>query len=238
MNLRLFFNCPAWSNMLFYDIEMKIKTDIIIFDLDGTLVDSSKDIAWSANRTLEEMGHVSRTYEEIKSSIGWGIAHLMNELIPGSTEHELHKARNIFLRHYGSHLHVDTDYFEGVRETIDGFLEKGIKLTIATNKPIDLTEELLASMGERHKYEVVLGGDSVENKKPHPEPVHKILDALNGVPSSTVFVGDSPVDCHSANSAGATSVGAVYGFRGRAELVEAKADYLIDKFVELNDIIE
>lgn len=217
---------------------MKIDTDIIIFDLDGTLVDSSEDIAWSANKTLEEMGYSPRGFEEIKASIGWGIHHLMKQLLPDADEGELLTSREYFLKHYGSHIHVDTDYFDGVRETINGFLEKGIKLAIATNKPIGLTEELLTSMGERDKYEVVLGGDSVENKKPHPEPVHKILDALGGVPEKTIFVGDSPVDCHSARAAGATSVGAVYGFRGREELEEAKADYLIDKFSELNDIIE
>lgn len=217
---------------------MKIDTDIIIFDLDGTLVDSSKDIAWSANKTLEEMGHKPRGFEEIKSSIGWGIHHLMKQLMPMAGKAELRTAREIFLRHYGSHLHVDTCYFDGVASTIDGFLEKGINLAIATNKPIGLTEELLASMGVRDDFKVVLGGDSVRNKKPHPEPALRIIKELDGTPEKTFFVGDSPVDCHSANTAGAHSVGAVYGFRGRDELVDAKADYLIEKFVELEEIID
>ena len=217
---------------------MKIDTDIIIFDLDGTLVDSSEDIAWSANKTLEDMGYEPRGFEEIKASIGWGIHHLMKQLIPHAGEKELLTAREYFLKHYGNHIHVDTRYFDGVEKTINGFIEKGIKLAIATNKPIALTEELLKSMGERDKFDVVLGGDSVERKKPHPEPVHKILDALGGDPGKTVFVGDSPVDCHSARAGGAHSVGAVYGFRGREELVKAEADYLIDSFSELDDIID
>ncbi len=217
---------------------MKIKTDIIIFDLDGTLVDSSKDIAWSANKTLEEMGYKVRSYGEIKSSIGWGIHHLMKQLLPHAGDEELLTSREYFLKHYGNHLHVDTCFFDGVEETINGFLDKGIKLSIATNKPIGLTEELLASMGVRDKFEVVLGGDSVTQKKPHPEPVHKILEALGGDPATTAFVGDSPVDCQSAAAAGVCSIGAVYGFRGRAELEDAKANYLIEKFNDLEEIIE
>jgi len=216
---------------------MKTQADIIIFDLDGTLVDSSKDMAWAVDRTFEEIGIEKQSFEKIKSAIGWGVTNFIKELVPQITPEDLDHGRRTFLRIYGERIHVDTHYYDGVEELLEKFLSEGKKLAIATNKHIGMTEDLLQSMGERHKFSIVLGADSVENRKPHPEAPLRIIKELGGDPRRTVFVGDSSLDMASGKGAGTVTVGAVYGYRGREDLEGASPDYLIDSFSELRGII-
>ncbi|MBI1911143.1 MAG: HAD-IA family hydrolase [Deltaproteobacteria bacterium] len=215
-----------------------IETDLIIFDLDGTLIDSSQDIAWSANRTLLAMDHRERDINEIVGHIGWGVKPLLEKLMPDEGPERILEARNKFLEFYGGHLVVKTYIYPGVIDTIEFFRDKGKQMAIVTNKPIGLSEQILDILKLSRYFRMVLGGDSLLNKKPHPEPVEKVVNTLGVAPNKAVIVGDSPVDCEAGKAAGTCTVGAAYGFRGRGELVEAGCDIIIDEFSKLKEVLK
>ncbi len=215
-----------------------MKKDLLIFDLDGTLIDSSDDIAWSANRTLEYMGYRERPLESIKEHIGWGVKNLLEKLMPQESNERIEEARRKFLEYYGGHLIVATRLYPGVMDTLRYFRDRKKHMAVVTNKPEALTHGIIEGLGLERFFDVVVGGDTVGNKKPHPEPVIKVLDRLGIPPDRAVFVGDSPVDCQSACAAGVDVVGVAYGFRGREELEGAGCGIIIDTFPELKGMIE
>lgn len=213
------------------------ETDLIIFDLDGTLIDSSDDIAWAANKTLISMGYKEMTMEAIKEGIGWGVKVLLEKLMPGEEEERINEARRKFLDYYWEHLTVDTIIYPGVRETIKYFKGSYKKMAVVTNKPIRFTEKILEELSLREFFMMVLGGDSLVNRKPHPEPIEKVITTLHSLPETTVFVGDSPIDCETGKRAGVFTVGVEYGFRGREDIEGAGFDIIIREFSELMNIL-
>lgn len=215
----------------------KLDTDLIIFDLDGTLIDSSVDIAWAANRTLGVFGYRERDLPAIKEHIGWGVKPLLEKLMPEEGPDKIAEAREKFLEFYGSHLLVDTSLYPGVEDTLRYFRALDKKMAIITNKPLGLTRRILEELNIAGHFKMVLGGDSLPNKKPHPEPVEKTLNLLDARPEKTVIVGDSPVDCEAGRAAGTNTIGVSYGFRGRGELEDAGCDIIIDRFGELKDYL-
>lgn len=214
-----------------------ISADLVIFDLDGTLVDSSLDIAWCANRTLSAMGHAEMDTAEIVGHIGWGVKPLLEKLMPGETPERIAEGRARFLEFYGGHLVVDTTLYPGVVDVLDHLRGQGKKMAVVTNKPAGLAGGILAVMGLEGYFRLVLGGDSLPNRKPHPEPIEKAISEFSVVPERTVMVGDSPVDCEAAKGAGALAIGAAWGFRGRAELEGALCDLILDDFSSLRAVI-
>lgn len=213
------------------------KTGLIIFDLDGTLVDSSDDIAWAANKTLLYMGESERDIEVIKENIGWGVKVLIERLMPGEEEERIRTARGKFLEYYWEHLNVKTALYPGVLDTLEYLKGVDKKMAIVTNKQIKFTERILEELAIKKFFDMVLGGDSLANKKPHPEPVEKIIATLAVQKDMAVFVGDSPVDCEAGKGAGIFTIGVEYGFRDKEELISAGFDLLIKEFSELRDIL-
>jgi phosphoglycolate phosphatase len=214
-----------------------LRADLLIFDLDGTLIDSTGDIAWAVARTLESMGHDGADLETVKSSIGWGVRSLLENLMPGADPRKIDTAREVFLEQYGGHLMVETSLYEGVPETLEYLKGKKKKMAIVTNKPIGLTQRIFEDFGMKGFFDIVLGGDSLPHKKPNPEPVLKVMDELRVGPEKTVFVGDSAIDCETGRRAGIVTIGAAYGFRGTRELVEAGCEIIVEKISELKEII-
>lgn len=213
----------------------KLKVDLIIFDLDGTLIDSSKDIAWAVNKTLNHLGFNELSYDVIKSYIGWGVKMLLEQAVPKERHNILAHARNIFLKYYEDHLLVDTHLYSGAKEILEYFKHK--KLAIITNKPLGLTEKILNGLSIPKYFQKVIGGDSVQNKKPHPEAVDIVLAELSVKPEKAIFIGDSRIDIEAGKNAGIITCGAVYGFRGKDELINAGADFLIEEIGELKGIV-
>ncbi len=195
--------------------QKQIEAELIIFDLDGTLVDSSEDIAWCANKTLHAIGEAE---------------------MPAAAQ-EIDVARGLFLDFYEGHLVVKTRIYPGVVDTLDHFARLMKPMAVVTNKPYSLSIGILDRLGLSGYFKAVLGGDSVVNKKPHPEPVEKVIRDLSARPDRSVLVGDSPVDCASAMAAGAHSIGVSYGFRGAKELEDAGCEMIIDDFAALKEIL-
>lgn len=223
--------------LLFHVRKEKMETELIIFDLDGTLIDSSEDIAWSANRTLAAMGHSEMEPEEIIGHIGWGVKPLLQKLMPGESEERIAEARLKFLDFYGGHLVIKTRLYHGVEDTVNHFHDAGKKMAVVTNKPFGLADRILDSFGLKRFFPLILGGDSLPNKKPHPEPIEKAIRELSCRPERTAVVGDSPVDCEAGKAAGAYTIGVSYGFRGRGELASAGCDIIVDDFPSLRKAI-
>jgi len=213
-------------------------SELIIFDLDGTLIDSSDDIAWAANMTLVYMGYNEMDLDAIKEGIGWGVKTLLQKLMPQEGPERIDDARVKFLEYYWDHLTVNTILYPGVRETIDYFKDHDKKMAIVTNKPIKFTEKILNELALKDFFLMVLGGDSLVNRKPDPEPVEKVISTLGVTKGKTVFVGDSKVDGETGKRAGIFTIGVEYGFRGRKELEEAGFDIIISEFPELTRILK
>lgn len=215
----------------------KIAADLVIFDLDGTLIDSSEDIAWATNRTLNAFGHDVMDMGEIKENIGWGVKSLLEKLMPEETPERIMEARDKFLDFYGGHLVVKTYVYPGVGDTLAHFKSRDKLMAVVTNKPAGLAERILKELGLSGYFMSVIGGDSFSNRKPHPEPVEKVLGFSGMKPEKAVIVGDSPIDCETGKRAGTSTIGVTYGFRGKQELEEACCDMIIDSFSELKNTV-
>ncbi|MFQ5735971.1 MAG: HAD family hydrolase [Thermodesulfobacteriota bacterium] len=212
-------------------------TELIVFDLDGTLVDSRADIAWSANETLKACGHPPKAPDEIVDAIGWGVTMLLEQLMPGEDAGGIMRARRRFLEIYGGHLVVETAVYPGVMETIGHFREADKKMAVVTNKPEGLARRVMEELGMDGFFGMVLGGDSLPERKPDPGPLLRVMSEMGAGPAATVMVGDSPIDCETGNKAGVRTIGATYGFRGREELAGAGCCVLIDSFGELKGLL-
>ncbi|MBI5875642.1 MAG: HAD-IA family hydrolase, partial [Deltaproteobacteria bacterium] len=165
--------------------------ELIIFDLDGTLIDSSEDIAWAVNKTLRQMGFEELSYQAIKERIGWGVKMLLQKVLPEEKHNLLEEARAIFMGYYSNHLLVKTKLYPGAKDVLEHF--NGKKLAIATNKPLNLTEKILDELNISVCFQKVVGGDGVQNKKPAPEAIEIILKELKALPGKAVFIGDSKI---------------------------------------------
>ncbi|MBI5343811.1 MAG: HAD hydrolase-like protein, partial [Deltaproteobacteria bacterium] len=117
--------------------------ELLVFDLDGTLIDSSSDIAWAANRTLDALGYRELSAGFIRENIGWGVRQLLERLMPDEPPDRITKARESFLEFYGTHLVVDTYVYPGVRETLGYFRGLKKKMAVVTNKPEGLARRIL-----------------------------------------------------------------------------------------------
>jgi len=216
---------------------IKIKAGLIIFDLDGTLIDSSRDIAWSANETLAAMGHARMETPAIVSAIGWGVKMLLERLMPEEGPDAIALARERFLGFYGGHLTVDTTVYPGVMDTMAHFAALGKKMAVVTNKPEGLARRALDELGLSGFFSMVVGGDTLAERKPDPGPLLMVMEGLAHAPSSTVMVGDSPVDCEAGIKAGVSTVAVSYGFRPVSELQGAGFTAMVDSFAELKELI-
>ncbi len=218
-------------------MDKAINKELIIFDLDGTLVDTSDDIAWVANRTLETFGYARMDKPLIKERIGWGVVMLLKQIMPDESSKRIEEAKGVFLDFYSSHLVVKSALYPGVTETLEHFLGKEKKLAVLTNKPVNLSVQMIDVLFGSETFLMVIGGDSLSTKKPDPAPLVHIMEALGATPEETVMVGDSPVDVEAAKGAGVSTIGAAYGFRGVDELKEAGVDIVIENFAQLTEIV-
>ncbi len=208
----------------------------LAFDLDGTLIDSGGDIAWAANRTLADLGHDRESTESVRDKIGSGVVVLLERLMPKENSERIAEAKDIFLAHYGGHLVVDTYLYPGVMETLTHFRDMGKSMAIVTNKPKSLAEGIIAELGLKPFFPVVVGGDSFANRKPHPEPLEEVMRTCGAEPARSVFIGDSLIDAETGRRAGVFTVGVSYGFGG-AEVTTVDFNLLIQAFAELKGLI-
>jgi phosphoglycolate phosphatase len=195
--------------------------DLCIFDLDGTLADTREDIAQAANRMRAELGLAETAPERIYGYIGRGVHNLVARTLEGAAADRLDEAVQRFRVHYGAHLLDRTRLYPGVAELLAALNGGGVRCAVATNKPEGFSRDILAGLGVAARFEHVLGGDSVENRKPHPEAVQRILRAAGIAAERTLFVGDSLIDVETAAAAGVDCAVVAWGYEDPGALAGA-----------------
>lgn len=210
------------------------KIDLFLFDLDGTLIDSKRDIAASVNFTMSKLGLPPLQDDLIYSFVGNGVTPLIQQTVEAAGGAPFAQALEIFKRHYDEHLLDATDVFPGVREILDRFAAK--KKVVVTNKSQGFSEKILRGLKLNRLFDGVFGGDTTFPKKPAPDVVLHLLETYGIPPRHAVIVGDSRVDVETGKNAGILTCGVAYGFRPRSELEEASPDFLIERFSELSEV--
>ncbi len=190
---------------------------LIIFDLDGTLIDSSKDLAISMNATREHFGLVPLDPTLIYSYVGNGAAVLVRRALgPGTTEEAVQDALGFFLNFYRVHALEHTKLYAGIREVVNDLAVIGHTLAVLTNKPVRISFDIVCSLGLESYFMRVYGGDSFPAKKPDPIGVFELMREAGVAEPETVLVGDSGVDVQTARNAGVRSCGVAWGFQPEA----------------------
>jgi len=207
--------------------------DLLIFDLDGTLIDSQRDLAQSVNAARAHMGLPALDHEKVFSYVGNGAPVLIRRALgPRATEEEVEEALEFFLEYYRDHMLDHTTLYAGVPESLDRFRAAGIRMAVLTNKPVRFSQSLVAGLGLGSHFARIYGGNSFEHKKPHPAGVERLLEELGAGRDKTMLVGDSAVDVRTARNAGIRSCGVTYGFQPET-LAEDPPDLLVDSMEEL-----
>lgn len=212
----------------------------LLFDLDGTLIDSRDDLADSVNLTLSELDLENLPSEIVYNFIGEGVFNLIDRSISASlkqasTEEFSNRGVEIFRGIYNENCLVKTKLYDGVKETLAEL--KDFKKAVITNKPHDFSEKILGELGILQYFQFVAGGDSFPERKPNAMPLLKTAEMLGFSPAECLMIGDSRVDIEAGKNAGMKTCGCVFGFRGRDELETAGADFLIEKFSDLRKIL-
>jgi phosphoglycolate phosphatase len=218
------------------------RLDLLAIDLDGTLVDSAPDIAHCLGHALESIGLPSPGEALTRVWIGDGLETLLNRALAhssgahggsaASVEKPFEAALAGFLSCYNANLFVRSRLYPGVVATLDRLQSHGIKLCCITNKRLSFSERLLVDAGVRDRFELLLGGDSLPEKKPSPLPLTVAAERLGALPAEAVLVGDSHQDLRAARSAGFGFVLASYGY-GKIDETELGTSPRIRGFTDL-----
>ena len=204
---------------------------LLILDLDGTLVDTGQDIAEALNHALAPLGLKPMDVQAVTALVGEGIPNLIMKAVGPAHLHRADSVRDSFVRYYKAHLTDHSLPYPGVMETLASLKDSGYRMTVLSNKNTGMSVEILKRLDMHEHFELVLGGDTVEEKKPKPGGVLQTLSELGAEPGETVLIGDSSYDLDAAKYAGGRSIAVAYGFRPRETLLDA--DVLIDRFIDL-----
>ena len=209
---------------------------LIIFDLDGTLVDSIEDITDALNFACMPLS-VHFTIDETKRFVGSGVSRLIERAITMASHIPFHfnDILNGFLEYYSSHLVDKSKLFDGVIEILQT-LENDYKKALVSNKKESLTREMLKHFEIDKHFNCILGGDSLQERKPSALPILEVLNRLDVQKNEALILGDSDQDIRAGKAAGIMTVAASYGYRERAKLTDA--DYIIDHIQELIPLVQ
>jgi phosphoglycolate phosphatase len=203
----------------------------LVFDLDGTLIDSKLDLALSIDATLKHMGRASLPHEQIYSYVGNGAATLVRRALSDTvTDAEAEQGHRYFLSYYRDHMLDHTVTYPGVREALAQLSKH--PMAVLTNKPVRFSERILDGLGISRYFRYVYGGNSFETKKPDPEGMNILLRDLAVAPLEAMIVGDSDVDVRTARNAGTWSCGVTYGL-GLESLRVYPPDLMLDNLADL-----
>ena len=212
-----------------------IKIKNIIFDFDGTLADTSKIIVATMQKSINDYGLPFRNEEQIKATIGVRLEEIPSLLWPsfiglGESFASIYRENFEELKNK-----IQVNLYPGVKETIIKLREENYRLAIATSRSHRSVDELTHKFGIKDYFDFILGGDNVNEGKPNPESINKILSEMNWKPNETMMVGDMTVDIKMGKNSGVKTCGVTYGNGKALELKDAGADYIISDFSKLID---
>ncbi len=205
----------------------------VIFDLDGTLLDTLEDIAISCNYVLEQFKKSPLPIEDYKLIVGQGAAQLFKDLLPNLSEDEQVEALEIFEKHYAKQFDKHTKIYTDISKVLTFLQVRGIRIAVLSNKPNSFTKKCVIKYLQDWNFEAVYGIREGIPKKPNKVGVIEILKELHLDASEAIFIGDTKVDMQTAKNANMTSIGVLWGFRDRDELEKNGADYIVETPVDL-----
>jgi phosphoglycolate phosphatase len=217
-----------------------LTVDLLLFYLDGTLIDSKTDLANSINLMLADVGRPQLDEAVVGGFVGDGVRVLVRRCLTATHPNheppndELHK-RGIALmhQHYADEMLKTTRLYPHVAETLDAFKDK--RKAVVTSKEVRFTRILLDHFKIADRFDVIVGGDTVSARKPDPEPVREAIRLLGGSASEAVMIGDSENDINAGRGAGTVTCGVTFGFRTAEQLRVTHPDVIIDRFDQLKD---
>lgn len=211
--------------------------DTIIFDMDGTLLDTLEDLTDAVNAAMIACRFPFRTKEEIRSMVGNGVGRLIEEAAPaGCGAEELEQCMKAFKDYYARHWQDKTAPYRGIKPLLEELKERGISLAVISNKYEKAVLQLCRDYFPG-SFDTARGEREGVPRKPAPDAVYAILEELGKGRENALYVGDSEVDMATAKNAGLTAVGVAWGFRDRQLLLEKGADRVIDEPAQLLELI-
>jgi len=214
---------------------LESELNVLIFDLDGVIINSGADIANAVNHTRRLFGLPLLSNDEIISYVGNGAEALIRRSFKDCSEDLIQKALPLNQQYYLDNALIETSLYPNVKETLEDLKErrKDIKIALVTNKPEAITEKILAGLGVRQYFDLIVGPESVKNMKPDPEGIIKVLNMLDRSPEQAVMIGDSYIDIEAGRRAGTKTCGAAYGLGDKEELIKSNPDFVINNINEV-----
>lgn len=211
----------------------------VIFDLDGTLVNSLRDIADSMNAVLKAHGYPTHATEDYKGFVGHGMTRLVISALPENERNDtrIQKCRDALLAEYGRNYLTTTRPYPGIIELLGELAQRGIETAVFSNKIDDLTKKIMAKVFPSHRFAAVLGSGPDLPEKPDPKGVLTVSKKMGIEPPDLVYVGDSDVDMQTATNAGMYGAGALWGFRTKEELIANGAKIILGQPSDLLAIL-
>ncbi|WP_024954101.1 HAD family hydrolase [Sulfurospirillum arcachonense] len=209
----------------------------VIFDLDGTLLDTLKDIAISSNYVLEQYGKSPLPIEDFKLLVGKGASQLFIDLLPDLCADEHKKARALFEEHYAKQFDKNTKMYDDINKLLTFFQVRGYKMAVLSNKPNSFTKKCVLKYLRRWHFDAVYGIREGIPRKPDSAGADEILQELNIDANECLFVGDTKTDMQTAVNANLTPIGVLWGFREKKELLEHGAKFIVQKPSELIKLV-
>jgi phosphoglycolate phosphatase len=212
----------------------------VIFDLDGTLLDTLDDIADAANTVLAARGLPTHPVDDYRFFVGDGVKKLVERIVPPPVKNEalVEQCLSEMREEYGRNWNVKTRPYDGIPELLTSLGERGLKRAVLSNKPEALTHACVAELLSRWPFEAVVGHSDTTPHKPDPTGALTLARRLGAQPADIVLVGDSDIDMKTAVNAGMYPAGATWGFRPREELVAAGARSLLDRPADLLALVD
>ncbi len=212
---------------------------VVLFDLDGTLLDTLEDLGNAANRVLTRNGFPGHDVDTYRYLVGDGAIMLMRRALPEDKRNDetIRVCVQAFREEYGQNWNVKTKPYDGVAEMLDVLVAHGLKMAVLSNKPDDFTRRCVNEFLPNWTFDMILGQSDSIPLKPDPSGAKKIAKCLNIPPSNFIYLGDTSIDMKTAVAAGMFPVGALWGFRTGKELQENGAKILIKRPLELLDFL-
>ncbi len=212
----------------------------VLFDLDGTLLDTIEDICDAANRALEQYGFPTHTMDTYRKFVGDGALNLIIRALPEDKRDDAFSrpCYDAFLEDYSQNWNVKTRPYEGIPELLDTLTSRGLKMAVLSNKPHKYTIKCMEGFLPDWNFDVILGQRDEVPKKPDPTGALEIAEQLNISPSDFLYLGDTETDLKTSIAAGMFPVGVLWGFRSAEELKESGAKVLIKSPLEALDLLD
>lgn len=214
-----------------------MKYKAVIFDMDGTILNTLEDLKNATNYSLRQFGMPERSLEEVRMFVGNGIRKLVERAVPaGTSEEKINQVFDVFLEYYEIHSADNTSPYPGILELVEKLKKSGIKTAVSTNKA-DVPAQELGREYFNGIFDLIVGQQDGLKVKPAPDSVNKILSILDIQKKDAIYIGDSDVDVQTAKNSGLDFIGVSWGFRGREFLEKNGAKNIVDNANEILDLV-